>query len=323
VKGRLVAAAVLAVLGFAALASSLAAAEDTQSVYVLSQDDGVLSIIAPSTDEIVARIAIPGKPAAFAIDTASGTAFATLPDAGEVAVINLAGRSVLRNWKIGGQPFGITSDNAGHVFVGDWSAGQLAVVNETTGAVEARLPVGRSPAHLVASSDGCRVYVADRESNSVAVVDTAKSKRIADIPVGRAPFALALSPDQKHLAVANVKDATLSLIDTDSLRVVSSAVTGAMPYGVAITHDRSTILVTNQHGGTVSLLNAQTLATRAEIKVGRYPEGIAILRDGSKAYVANWFSASVSVLDLKTGTEVKRIASPEGPRMVLVDAAAR
>lgn len=320
---RPVAAAVLAVLGFAALASSLEAAEDAESVYVLSQDDGVLSVIATSTDEIVARIAITGKPAAFAIDAASATAFATLPDTGEIAVIDLARRSVLRNWKIGGQPFGIASDNAGHVFVGDWSRGQVAVVNETTGAVEARIAVGHSPAHLVASSEGRRVYVADRESNSVAVVDTVKSKRIADIPVGRAPFALALSPDQKQLIVANVKDATLSLIDTESLRVVSSAATGAMPYGVAVTHDRSTILVTNQHSGTVSVLDARTLAARAEIKVGRYPEGIAILRDGRKAYVANWFSASVSVLDLETGTEVKRIASPEGPRMVLIAAAAR
>lgn len=319
---RSVASAGLAVLGFVALAWTLAAAGDAESVYVLSQDDGVLSVIATSTDEIVARIAINGKPAAFAIEPASATAFATLPDTGEIAVIDLARRTVLRNWRIGGQPFGIASDNAGHVYVGDWSKGQVAVVNETTGAVEARIAVGHSPAHLVASSDGRRIYVADRESNSVAVVDAEKSKSIADIPVGRAPFALALSPDQKRLIVANVKDATLSLIDTDALRVVSSAVTGPMPYGVAVTHDRSAVLVTNQHSGTVSLLDAQTLATQAEIKVGRYPEGIAILRDGRKAYVANWFSASVSVVDLETGAEVKRIASPEGPRMVLIAPAA-
>jgi YVTN family beta-propeller protein len=91
-----------------------------------------------------------------------------------------------------------------------------------------------------------------------------------------------------------------------------------MPYGVAITNDNSEILVANQHGGSVSIYDARSHLEQGEIKVGRYPEGVGTLADGSKAYVANWFSASVSVLDLKSKTEIKRIACPEGPRMVLV-----
>src|SRR5262249_17490829 len=158
-------------------------------VYVLSQDDGVLSVIDTSADEIAAKISIPGKPAAFAIEPASHKAFATLPDAGEIAVVDLDRRLTLPSLKIGGQPFGIASDRGGRLFVGDWSANRISIVNERTGAVEGMLTVGRSPAHLVATRDGSRVYVADRESNNVAVIDAKNLSVLTEVAVGRAPFA--------------------------------------------------------------------------------------------------------------------------------------
>ncbi|SFV34070.1 YncE family protein [Hyphomicrobium facile] len=301
-----------------------AAARDgaAENIYVLSQDDGILSVIDTDVDEIAGKIKIPGKPAAFTINSISGEAFATLPDSGEIAVINLRGRRLARVLKIGGQPFGVASRADGRLFVGDWSANRVSIVDQTSGDVIARIPVGRSPAHLTLTRDGARLYVADREANSVAVIDAKRFEVLTEIPVGRAPFALALSSDEKQLAVANVQSATLSIVDTSKLEIRSSAATRAMPYGVAITHDDAVVLVSNQQGGSISVIDAKTHAPRAEIKVGRYPEGVAALKNGSKAYVANWFSASVSVLDLKTNTEIKRISCPEGPRMVLTGSAA-
>src|SRR5690606_22802190 len=91
---------------------------------------------------------------------------------------------------------------------------------------------------------------------------------------------------------------------------------GAMPYGAAVTPDGTRVLITNQQARSVSLLGAG--AAPATIKVGEYPEGVAVTADGARAYVANWFSDDVSVLDLASGSEIRRIKCPGGPRSVAI-----
>jgi YVTN family beta-propeller protein len=96
-----------------------------------------------------------------------------------------------------------------------------------------------------------------------------------------------------------------------------------MPYGLAVTKGSSEILVANQASGSISIFDTATRQSRTEIKVGKYPEGLAVIQNRSKAYVANWFSASISVVDLTSGTEIKRIKTPDGPRVVLTAPAER
>jgi len=50
--------------------------------------------------------------------------------------------------------------------------------------VQARIPVGRNPKHLVVSPDDRFVYVAERLSDSVGVIDTARLERVTGIPLG-------------------------------------------------------------------------------------------------------------------------------------------
>jgi YVTN family beta-propeller protein len=312
-------AAVLAALLLAIATAATALAE--RRVYVLSQDDGVLSAINTDVDEITARVTLGGKPASFTIDGHAKEAFVTQPEASRIDVVDLNSRAVIRRLDIGGQPFGIAASNDRKLFVGDWSANCVSVIDAETGAQLGVVPVGRSPAHLVITKDDSRLYVANRESNTVSVIDAAKLAVISEIPVGGGPFALALLSGEEKLVVANVQSATLSIIDTSALKVVATTPSEAMPYGVAAAHGGAAFLVSNQEGGSVSIFDAQSREPRAEIKVGRYPEGLAIIEDRRKAYVANWFSASVSVVDLEAGAEIKRIECPDGPRMVLAGSA--
>jgi len=306
---------VIAALTMAAISAT--AAEVKQSVYVLCQDAGVLAVIDTDTDEVSARIVLDGKPASFAINPVSGEAFITQPETGKIVVADLKKRGVLRTLVIGGQPFGVAVDSSGNLYAGDWSKDRVAVIDSRTGAILKSIPTGRSPAHLALSDDGSRLFVANRESDSISVIDTRKQEAVKEIGVGHAPFALTLTPDQTKLIVANAQSATLSIIDTSSLRVVSSPETHKMPYGLAATKSGSKVLVANQANGSVSVFDVNSWQARAEIRVGRYPEGLAVIQNGSKAYVANWFSATVSVIDLSTDAEIKRIKTPDGPRVVL------
>ncbi len=281
-----------------------------QTVYVVSQEGGTLTPVAPQ------GAAIPvGKGPAQVAAGPDGRLALAYPDTQTVSMVEGRSGRVVARFPFAGQPFGLAVASDGRsVFVGDWSGHRVVRLSSATGAVEGSVAVGRDPAGLVLDHAG-RLYVADRESHQVSVVDTATSTRIGTVPVGEAPFALALNPAGDRLYVACVRGGDLYAIDTATLAVVGRAVLGGMPYGVAVSGDGARILVTNQQTGTLTVLDA-TLAPVTKIPVGRYPEGVVV--SGTTAYVANWFSDSVSVIDLPTLTETARLPVGEGPRGLAV-----
>ncbi|TXM69201.1 YncE family protein [Methylobacterium sp. WL69] len=280
------------------------------TVYVVSQEGGSLTSVAPPG----AAIAVGKGPAQVAAGP-DGRLYLTHSDTHAVSVVDGRTGAVLARFPFAGQPFGVAVAPDGRsLFVGDWAGGRVVRLSTATGAVEGHVGVGRDPAALALDGRG-RLYVADRESRQVSVVETATMTRIGTVPVGEGPFALALNPAQDRLYVACVRSGDLHAIDTATLKPAGRAILGGMPYGVAVSGDGARILVTNQQGGTLVVLDA-ALKPVATIPVGRYPEGVAVA--GDRAYVANWFSDSVSVIDLTTLAETARLPVGEGPRGLAV-----
>jgi YVTN family beta-propeller protein len=295
------------------------AATAAERIYVLSQAGAALSAIEGEQEKVAWSVGLDKAPAAFVLSPDGLAAYVSHPDLGQVSVVDLETRSVVRRISVGGSPFGVALSSDGRLFVGDWNGAHVSVVGvERSGSGEV-IEVGRAPAHLLLTPDETLLFIANRESDSVSVVRTSDLAVLTTIPVGRAPFAMALSPDEARLYVGNVQSGDVSVIDVDALKVVETLASGAMPYGAAVTPDASHVLVTNQQAGTVSVLSAGGEATES-IKVGGYPEGVAVSADGSYAVVANWFSDDVSVLDLASGSELRRIKCPSGPRGIVVSA---
>lgn len=294
-----------------------------ERIYILSQDGAMLVEIVDDADgsgETV-NIALDKAPASLALAPDAPLAYVTHADLGQISVVDLNVRRVVRRITLPGSPFGIAAGAHGRLYVGDWHEGHVTVV-ETAGEERptlTRVGVGRAPGHVALTADGAVLFVANRESDSVSAIRSDDLSVQATISVGHAPFALALSPDNSRLYVGNVQGGSVTVIDTASLSVAETWKTGAMPYGAAVTPDNR-LLVTHQGSGTVGVFSGSETALAA-IKVGDYPEGIAIGRRGARAYVANWFSDDVSVVDLETLKEIRRIQSPAGPRAIAVRSA--
>jgi YVTN family beta-propeller protein len=285
-------------------------------IYVLCQTGAKLTEIDGETGEL-SSIALDKAPAAFALAPDSGFAYVTHPDLGQVSVVDISKRRVLRTIKIQGAPFGIAAAATGRIFVADWNGDEVSII-ETEGAAPPRtVKVGHAPTHLLLTPDQRMLFVANRESDSVSAIRTGGMQLVGSIPVGRAPFAMALSPDARRLYIGNVQGGTVSVVDTLRLAVIETRKSGAMPYGAAVTPDGRHVLITNQQSGTVAVLGAKEAPADA-IRVGGYPEGIAVSTDGRRAYAANWFSDDVSVLDLESRKEIRRIKCPGGPRSVVI-----
>ncbi|MDR3737965.1 MAG: YncE family protein [Terracidiphilus sp.] len=120
----------------------------TDLVLAVSGDGNALIAFKPDVDPKTGSIGIPiklpGAPEFLAVDGA-GRAFVNLEDKDSVAVVDLHSRSVVSQWSVapGGRPVGMAIDVPNHrLFIGCRNPQKLIVMNSTTGAIEAALPIG-------------------------------------------------------------------------------------------------------------------------------------------------------------------------------------
>ena len=74
------------------------------------------------------------------------------------------------------------------MYVTSGGDGTVQVIDTSTNAIVATIPVGKRPWNMAITPDGRKLYVACGRSNTVAVIDTASARKIADIAVGELPW---------------------------------------------------------------------------------------------------------------------------------------
>lgn len=160
-------------------------------------------------------------------------------------------------------------------------AGAVWAIDTATGAVVAKVPVGKDPAHVVVASDGRTAYINNGGDNTVSVLDTGTQRVVAVIPVGASPHGLRISPDGKQVWVANQGTAdkpgtTVSVIDVASMKVAATIETGAGAHGVVIDREGHHAFITNTYANTMSVIDIGARKVIATVPVGKGPNGISM-----------------------------------------------
>jgi serine/threonine-protein kinase len=133
---------------------------------------------------------------------------------------------------VGPQPSGLAVSPDGRLlYVADSGSDDVMVIDTTTLAAVATVPVGRAPAAVVA--DARRAWVAG--GNQITVVDAASRAVVASVGMGGG--AVALSPDGGHLYVADADAGTVRIVDTFTLDVGPAVDVGAGPVAIAAGRD--------------------------------------------------------------------------------------
>ncbi len=197
------------------------------------------------------------------------------------------------------------------IYVSNQGTGSVAVVDPTTGATVAAVPVGTSPTDLELTPDGSQVWVANSGSDSVSMIDTATNTVAATVPVGRTPWAVAVSPDGARVYVVHNGTAGVEVIDTSSLTVSATVQAGKYTAGLARSPDGSRLYVSDFGGGAVSVVDTATLAVTAAVPAAD-PAGLAVSPDGAYVYAANYNNRTVTVIDAATDTVVPVGQQPQG-----------
>jgi YVTN family beta-propeller protein len=186
----------------------------------------------------------------------------------------------------------------------------VSVIDTTTNAVTATIPVGSNPFGVAVHPDGTRVYVTNSHEGTVSVIDTITNAVIDLITVGSKDdlcYGLALKPDGSLLYVLKGYDGTVAVIDTGTDKIIDTITgVGSLPFGIAVHPTQSIIYVGDAEGG-VRIVDTGTHAELARLYTKGFPEGIAVHPDGSKVYVASVLSHTVDVIDTATSAIVATI----------------
>ena len=202
--------------------------------------------------------------------------------------------------------------------------GAVWVIDTSTRAVIAKVPVGMHPAHVVVSSDGRFAYVTNGGDNTVSVIDTSAQRVVATIPVGKFPHGLRISPDGKQAYVANLKGGTVSVIDTVSQKEAAQIPVGKGPAQVGFTPDGQLAFVSLSEENAVAVIDPATRKTIRKIAVGTVPIQLYATPDSRTLLVANQGTRktpgrTVSLIDLESFKVVKTVVTGAGAHGVVVD----
>lgn len=271
-------------------------------------------------------------------------------DAKQVAVVDVAGRSVIRSTPVPAEPTGMVLSPDGTKLYVTCAAptSTVCVIEVASGKVIGSIPAGHTATGAAITPDGKRLYVCNRFNNNVSVIDLAANKEIARIAVIREPNGVVVTPDGKSAFVMNHLPldrsdsydvaATVTVIDTatsatssirlpngsSSMRGICVSPCGKYVFAVHILA-RYQMPTTQLERGWMNT-NAMSIidvATKKSINTvllddvdlgAANPWGVTTTADGKSICVTHAGTHEVSVIDAMGVLEkLAKIAAPPAP----------
>jgi YVTN family beta-propeller protein len=196
-----------------------------------------------------------GFQSGVALSADGKTLYALNLEGGTITAISTADGKAGKPTSAGTRPYDVVpSRNGALLYVSDWAARQVNVLDSKTLLTVSAIPVGEHPNQMVLHPKDDRLFVACASSNCVSVVDTKRGIVTETIftalfpksPEGSTPDAVAVTPDGKTLYVANADNNCIAAIDIEiagKSAVMGFIPTGWYPTAVAVTPDGKQLLV--------------------------------------------------------------------------------
>jgi gliding motility-associated-like protein len=247
---------------------------------------------------------------------AIGLAASGIGDIAAFTAINNTGSTI--NATITATPTG-PSPQPPLLYIPNFDAGTVSVINATTNALITTITVGANPYNVMVSHDYNRIYVANQGSNNVSVIYMPTNRVLATIPGFSSVGAMAVSPDNLLTYVLNTASNTVSVISNITYTVVSTIPVGVHPIGLALSTNGSKLYVTNNNG-TISIINTADLSVTTTGPIVSNLTYIVLSPDinSSKLYVADLVFNKIDVISTATNTVMNSIPISSRPNVIAV-----
>lgn len=296
--------------------TALSAAESTTGfLLVANKGDQSLSIVDPTTERQLARVAengITGHEVAASPD--GRRAFVPIfgnsgvgkpgTDGSLIRVIDLEKRSVCGtiDFSRGVRPHcPVFGPKNGLLYVTTELENSVTIIDPVTLGILGTIPTGQPQSHMLAiSRDGRRGYTANVGSGTVSVLDLEQRSLLSTIPVSPMVQRISLSVDDRWAFTADQTALRLVVIDTATNAIHTSIPLPGTAYGTAPSPDGRWLVVTHPSVNKVSLVDLTTMKVIHTLDVPKAPQAVIVRPDGAVAYVSCDSSGQIAVIDLKS-----------------------
>jgi YVTN family beta-propeller protein len=298
------------------------------ALLVLSKQDETLSIVDPSTLQVVARVPVGHDPHEV-VSSADGTlAYVSNYGRGEyhaLAVVDLVEQKAQNAIDLGGLrgPHGLAYVG-GKVWFTAEGAKAIASYDPVSAAVDWVFRTGEDRTHLmVVSSDTKTIIASNVKSGTLSFIerDATREWEQTLVAIGSGTEGFDVSPNGRELWAADAQDGSITIVDVAHKKVVQrldAKVRGANR--LKFSPDGKWALVSTLAGPDLVVFDADSRAPAKRVTLGHGAAGIQIQPDSARAYVACPSDGYVAVIDLRSMTVVGRIqagADPDGMAWVV------
>jgi YVTN family beta-propeller protein len=309
------------------------------SLLVLSKHDHTLSIVNPSTLQVVARMPVGEDPHEVIASTDGTTAYVSNYGFGAyntLAVIDLVGHRALPSIDLGPLrgPHGLTFVGGKTWFTAE-AAKAIGRYDPATQKVDWILGTGQNRTHMIYVSDDQQSIITTNVSSGTVSIMELEALHMPGPPPGMRPpnstpggpggpppggrpmprkdwnetvvrvgngsEGFDVSPDHHEVWVANAQDGTISVIDIAAKKVVETIQANVRGANrLKFTPDGKHVLVSSLGGPDLVILDAATRRATKRLPIGHGAAGIVIEPNGARAFVACTPDDYVAVIDLQS-----------------------
>ena len=166
----------------------------------------------------------------------------------------------------------------------------------------------RGPDHLDFSADGRFLLISTEYAGVAIKVGLKPFKVLSSVALGGSTVDVKLAPDGSAFFVANQIRGGVSVVDPATMKEIRFIPTGAGAHGFAMARDARHLYLSNRLAGSISVIDTTTRTVVHTWQVGGSPDMLQVSADGTQLWATNRFNASVSVIDTRTGKVLHTIA---------------
>lgn len=280
---------------------------DLNSYYVMVLNkDPSISVIDPlmsvaGVTSTLTRIVLKRPPVDWVKSVDGKYLFVSMPNAGQVAVVDAAAFKVVRDVDAGDAPVRVALQPDGrYLWVGnnsrDPAKSGVTVIDAHSFVPVKHIATGTGHHEIAFSEDSRHAFVTNRDAGTVTAIDIAKLARVKDIATGPQPLAAAVSTLSDALYVADGEAGTISVIDARTLerRKTITAKRGLGP--VRFTPDGRYGFALNTLENTATVIDAASDEMVHDITVAAEPFQVSFT--GAYAYVRGLATERVTMVSL-------------------------
>ncbi len=282
-------------------------------VYVPNSGAGTLSVIDPTTFEVVDRVAVGRVPHHVTPSWDLSRLYVNNTEGNTLTVIDPRSGQPIETIPIT-DPYNLyfTPDGSKAIVVAERYQ-RLDFYDPVTWQFLKSVPIPWPGVdHGDFTADG-RWFLASTEfSGQVVKVDTVTMELAAHLTVGGLPIDVKISPDGAVAYVTNQGRHGVSIVDPESMTEIGFLDTGKGAHGLNVSRDARSLYVSNRLDGSITVIDLAARAVFGTWTVGGSPDMMQVSADGSQLWVSNRYHGSVSVIDTATGGVLHTIATGAG-----------